>query len=127
MGSPLLFARCEPREGHTLDTFQPRAIPINQNWPKSGPQLNINYVGWIWPRLWPDLAYCSYLLLACGHVMASLWPRFGKQELTSQMTSFHTVHEPDEHVWCFLLSRCHILSKPPQENMLQSSENSYET
>ena len=55
---------------------------------------------WQWPTFGWVLGYMVCFWLAPGSVMAWLWPTFGKQKRSTQVSSFHAVCGPDEHVRC---------------------------
>ncbi len=64
-------------------------------WAGSGPELKS-----MCPRFGPVVLYLVYSWLTLGLPLAYLWPKFGKQERTAQVPSFHAVCGPDESVRC---------------------------
>ncbi len=52
----------------------------------------------MWPRFGPVLLYLVYSWLTLGLPLSYLWPKFGKQERTTQVPSFFTVYGPEQGV-----------------------------
>lgn len=93
-----------------LDSVHWNKIPDSKivqeqtEWSRTGPNLGYRsflfWFGWIWTKLGLVLVNSGCSWLTCGHAIACLWFRSGKQQWTTQVPSLHAVCGPHEGVWC---------------------------